>query len=161
MPTRRVRRPKAPRCSRRPTRHSLAGLVALSLLAGLIGQPALAAGNGGSTTASSGGAEALRYEMPTLRLMLVPEEGRLPMRLELGLTVELAAPEAVDLITRHQPMINDGVWLVLSRTQPSDLAHADGLADLRSELVRIITGIVGYGQVTDVYFREFLTRQPI
>jgi flagellar basal body-associated protein FliL len=133
----------------------------------LVDRPALAAGGGGDGGATAEGEPPslsepeLRYEMPTLYVMLAPEDGRLPARLEIGLTVELNEAGAAELIRSHQPIITDGVWRAAARMQPSALATAAGMDQLRAELMRIISGAVGYGQVRDIYFREFLTRQPI
>ena len=142
----------------------LAGLVALVMLIGAAG-PALAAGSGGGSGAGAAPgqlvAPALRYEMPTLYVMLAPEDGRLPMRLRLGLTLELAEPETAGLLEQTQPLINDGVWQMLTRLPPSQVAGPGGMDQLRGELLRIIGAAVGYGKVTDIYFREFFTQQPI
>ncbi len=144
----------------------LAGIATLLVLATAPMAPALAGGGGGGGGASAAptgepGPDALRYEMPTLYVMLAPENGRLPMRLMLGLTLDLDEPATALLLEQQQPVINDAIWQMLTRLSPSEIQGAHGLDRLRAELLRIVTSAVGFDKVTDVYFREFFTQQPI
>ncbi|MCB9946563.1 MAG: flagellar basal body-associated FliL family protein [Rhodospirillaceae bacterium] len=145
----------APKHRHALTRRHLVGIAGACALATLApAGPALAV-----ATAPSGASQDMLYELPLMYFFLVPEARGDTIRLILGLTLELDDATAGEAVDEAMPVITDGIWGIFAHTTESQLAGAEGLNQLRADILQVVTDAVGYGRIRDVLFRQILTQR--
>ena len=78
--------------------------------------------------------------------------------LRMTLDVEVLNRTAVAEVQRSNSRIRDAVILLLAGKSFADLASMEGKIVLKNEIVERLSQIVGGGQITNVYFTEFVVQ---
>ena len=75
--------------------------------------------------------------------------------LQTQMELELAEPAVEEEISRKKAAIRDSIIVLLTSRQYKELRESAGIKKLRSDLVRVINGLLTTGRVKEVYFTQF------
>ena len=138
----------------RSLRVGTAIVCALALALALAPRPATAA-----AAAPSEEPEDLHYEMPMMMFFIASDTSDQPVRLTIGLTLELDDAAAGAEVEQSMPLITDGILRLFAYKTSSQLNGEEAMERLRAEILAVVADAVGLGRVRDVLFREMLTRR--
>jgi flagellar FliL protein len=96
------------------------------------------------------------YELNTFIVNLAGTHGKryLKSKVELELSAEEAKPE----MERRLPQIRDNVLTLLSSKTYEDINTLEGKFQLRAEIMSVLNQHLTTGQITNVYFTEFIVQ---
>ncbi len=94
--------------------------------------------------------------LPTLTVNLADPSGQ--RYLNIGMDVEVNAPEAVAELESQTARVRDAIILLLSSKRVSDLTSAEGKILLKTEVAARLNQILGAPRVVRIYFTEFMIR---
>jgi len=75
--------------------------------------------------------------------------------LQAQIELELADPALEDEISRKKAALRDAVIVLLTSRNYTQLREANGLKNLRSDLVKSLNSLLSTGKVKEVYFTQF------
>lgn len=96
------------------------------------------------------------YTLDTMIVNLSDHGGKRYLRVTMAL--ELNEPEAVTTIESRLPQVRDAVLMILPTKNYDDVSSTDGKIALRSEIMERINSLMTKGQVTNIYFTEFVVQ---
>ena len=96
------------------------------------------------------------YKMDTMIVNLADQGGKRYLRVTMDL--ELSAPEVIEEINKRLPQLRDAILMVLPAKQYSDISTTEGKIKLRDELMAKMNAILKTGQITTIYFTEFVVQ---
>ncbi len=129
-------------------------VCALALALSLPARPAAAA-----AAAPSEEPEDLLYEIPAMVFFIASDTGSQPVRLTIGLTLELEDGAAGAEVEQSMPLITDGILQLFAYKTSAHLNGEQAVERLRAEILAVVAEAVGLGRVRDVLFRQMLTRR--
>ncbi|MFO7783472.1 MAG: flagellar basal body-associated FliL family protein [Thermodesulfobacteriota bacterium] len=96
------------------------------------------------------------YALDTFIVNLADERGTkyLKTKLSLELNNALAAKE----IDKRLPQVRDTILTLLSTRSFEDIRHLEGKYQLRAEIMAILNPLITSGDITNIYFTEFVVQ---
>jgi flagellar FliL protein len=94
--------------------------------------------------------------MPPFVVNLADPLGR--RYLKLSLEIEVKNKSVLEKTEKAMPRIKDALLLLLSSKSYSDLASMENKIALKNEIISRLGQIVGNGNVSNVYFTEFIVQ---
>mgnify|MGYP000881315907 CR=1 FL=1 len=79
-----------------------------------------------------------------------------PRYARVGVSLELVDPTLAPLVDARMPQVKDAIISVLSMKSATELADQEGRRQLRAEIAHKLGGILGVGNVQNVFFTEFV-----
>jgi flagellar FliL protein len=121
-------------------------------------QNGVADGNGTASApaSSEGGSQPQLFSMPPFVVNLADPLGR--RYLKLSLEIEVKNKSVLEKTEKAMPRIKDALLLLLSSKSYSDLASMENKIALKNEIISRLGQIVGNGNVSNVYFTEFIVQ---
>ena len=123
---------------------------------GASGQGASSAGDAKAGADARQRAAMKPVSLPTLTVNLADPSGT--RYLNIGMDVEVNAPEAAQEIDSQTARVRDAIILLLSSKTIQDLASAEGKILLKTEVAGRLNQILGAQRVVRIYFTEFVIR---
>lgn len=96
------------------------------------------------------------YKMDTLIVNLADRGGKRYLRTTLQL--ELDKPEVVEEIEMRLPQLRDAILMILPTKQYADIGTTEGKIALRDEIMEKMNALLKKGQITTIYFTEFVVQ---
>lgn len=96
------------------------------------------------------------YKMDTLIVNLADRGGKRYLRTTMQL--ELDNPDLVEEIDQRLPQLRDTVLMILPAKQYADIGTTEGKIALRDEIIAKMNTILKKGQITTIYFTEFVVQ---
>ncbi len=96
------------------------------------------------------------YSMKTFIVNLVDPRGKRYLKTKIEL--ELNNEALTDEIERRLPQLRDGVLTTLSSKSYEDVSTLEGKYQLRAEIVALLNQYLQSGQITNLYFTEFIVQ---
>ncbi|GAU08383.1 flagellar basal body-associated FliL family protein [Desulfoplanes formicivorans] len=100
------------------------------------------------------GSQPQLFSMPPFVVNLADPLGR--RYLKLSLEIEVKNKSVLEKTEKAMPRIKDALLLLLSSKSYSDLASMENKIALKNEIISRLGQIVGNGNVSNVYFTEFI-----
>lgn len=133
----------------------LLGGGALVLKSGLL----TGGGNAAEATAAQEGANTAIgtiYPLETFIVNLADPQGKKYLKTKLEL--ELDKPGVVPEIEQRLPQFRDTVLTILSSKSFEDLQQLEGKYQLRAEVMTMLNQYLTSGEITNIYFTEFIVQ---
>ena len=78
--------------------------------------------------------------------------------LRITMDIELGTPELEPEIQKRLPQVRDGVLMILPSKRFEDISSMEGKAALRDEILATLNGFLVQGEITNIYFKEFVVQ---
>ncbi len=78
--------------------------------------------------------------------------------LRITIDLELGNAELQDELTTRLPQVRDAILMVLPTKRFEDISGTDGKLALRDELLASLNGFLTTGQISNIYFKEFVVQ---
>jgi flagellar FliL protein len=102
------------------------------------------------------------YKLDTLIVNLADQGGkrylRITMDMELKPAENIDAKEVVDEVEKRLPQIRDTILMILPTKQYADIATTAGKIALRDEIMAKLNVLLKKGQISNIYFTEFVVQ---
>ena len=102
------------------------------------------------------------YKLETMIVNLADQGGkrylRITMELELKPAEEVEASEVIEELEKRMPQIRDTVLMILPTKQYADIANTPGKIALRDEIMAKLNTFLKKGQISTIYFTEFVVQ---
>lgn len=96
------------------------------------------------------------YKMDTLIVNLADRGGKRYLRTTMQL--ELDNPDLIEEIDLRLPQLRDAVLMILPAKNYADIGTTEGKIALRDEIIAKMNAILKKGQITTIYFTEFVVQ---
>ena len=96
------------------------------------------------------------FSLETFIVNLADKGGKRYLRVTMDL--ELGHAELENELGKRLPQVRDTVLMILPAKRFVDINSAEGKITLRNEILDAINGFLTQGQVTKVYFKEFVVQ---
>lgn len=96
------------------------------------------------------------YSLDTMIVNLADRGGKRYLRVTMAL--ELSDPEAMMTIESRLPQVRDAILMILPTKNYEDVSTTEGKIALRKQIMEKINGLMTKGQVTNLYFTEFVVQ---
>lgn len=96
------------------------------------------------------------HTLETFIVNLADERGTRYLKTRLGL--ELSRPEVAREIEQRLPQVRDAILTILSTKAFEDIRSLEGKHQLRAEIAATINLLLVSGEVTNIYFTEFVVQ---
>ena len=96
------------------------------------------------------------YALDTFIVNLADKGGKRYLRVAIDL--ELGNPEMKDEIIKRLPQVRDSILMILPSKRFDDISSADGKIALRNEILETLNGFLTRGQISKIYFKEFVVQ---
>ena len=96
------------------------------------------------------------FSLETFIVNLADKGGKRYLRVTMDL--ELGNTELENEITKRLPQVRDSVLMILPAKRFEDINSAEGKITLRDEILDALNGFLTQGQVTKIYFKEFVVQ---
>jgi flagellar FliL protein len=96
------------------------------------------------------------YSLDTMIVNLADRGGKRYLRVTMAL--ELSDPEAMTTIESRLPQVRDAILMILPTKNYEDVSTTEGKIALRKEIMEKINSLMTKGQVTNLYFTEFVVQ---
>lgn len=96
------------------------------------------------------------YTLDTMIVNLADHSGKRYLRVTMAL--ELNDAEAETAIENRLPQIRDAILMILPTKNYGNISTTEGKIALRNEIMEKINGMLTKGQVTNIYFTEFVVQ---
>lgn len=93
------------------------------------------------------------YPIENILVNIASDQG--PKFLQVQMELELSDPAAEEELKKKKPIVRDAVIVLLSSRSYRELREAEGMAKLRTDLMRSINAILSSGKVKEIYFTQF------
>jgi flagellar FliL protein len=96
------------------------------------------------------------YALDTFIVNLADKGAKRYLRVSIDL--ELGNPEMQVEIVKRLPQVRDSVLMILPSKRFDDISSVDGKVALRDEIMETLNGFLTQGQITKIYFKEFVVQ---
>ena len=96
------------------------------------------------------------YPLDTFIVNLADKGGKRYLRITIDL--ELDGKELESEITKRLPQVRDSILTILPTKRFEDISSAKGKTALRDQMLERINGMLARGQITNIYFKEFVVQ---
>ena len=96
------------------------------------------------------------YTLDTFIVNLADKGGKRYLRVSIDL--ELQNPEMQEEIVKRLPQVRDSILMILPSKRFDDIRSMDGKIALRNEILETLNGFLTQGQITKIYFKEFVVQ---
>ena len=96
------------------------------------------------------------YPLDTFIVNLADKGGKRYLRITIDL--ELDGEELESEITKRLPQVRDSILTILPTKRFEDISSAKGKTALRDQMLERINGMLARGQITNIYFKEFVVQ---
>lgn len=96
------------------------------------------------------------YALNTFIVNLADKGGNRYLRVTMDL--ELGIPELESEITKRLPQVRDAVLMILPSKRFEDISSVEGKQALRDEILAILNGFLVQGEITNIFFKEFVVQ---
>ena len=96
------------------------------------------------------------YPLDTFIVNLADKGGKRYLRFTIDL--ELDGKELESEITKRLPQVRDSILTILPTKRFEDISSAQGKTELRDQMLERINGMLARGQITNIYFKEFVVQ---
>ena len=96
------------------------------------------------------------YALDTFIVNLADKGGKRYLRVSIDL--ELGNPDMQVEIVNRLPQVRDSILMILPSKRFDDISSVDGKVALRDEILATINGFLTQGQITKIYFKEFVVQ---
>ena len=102
------------------------------------------------------------YKLDTLIVNLADQGGkrylRVTMEFELKPAENVEVNEVVEELEKRLPQIRDAILMILPSKQYADIATTSGKTALRDEIISKLNAYLKKGQISTIYFTEFVVQ---
>jgi len=96
------------------------------------------------------------FQLETFIVNLADKGGNRYLRVTMDL--ELGNSKLEDELNKRLPQVRDGILMILPTKRYEDINSAEGKTMLRGEMLERINGVLARGQITNIYFKEFVVQ---
>ena len=96
------------------------------------------------------------YALETFIVNLADQGGKRYLRVSIDL--ELGNPELEVELIKRLPQVRDSILMILPSKRFDDISSMDGKIALREEILETLNGFLTQGQITRIYFKEFVVQ---
>ena len=96
------------------------------------------------------------YSLETFIVNLADKGGNRYLRVTIDL--ELGNPELEVEVVKRLPQVRDSILMILPSKRFDDISTVDGKIALRDEILETLNGFLTQGQITKIYFKEFVVQ---
>ena len=96
------------------------------------------------------------YALDTFIVNLADKGGNRYLRVTIDL--ELGNPDLETEIVKRLPQVRDSVLMILPSKRFEDISSVDGKIALRNEILETVNGFLTRGEITNIYFKEFVVQ---
>ena len=96
------------------------------------------------------------FPLDTFIVNLADKGGKRYLRITIDL--ELDSEELESEITKRLPQVRDSILTILPTKRFEDISSAKGKTALRDQMLERINGMLARGQITNIYFKEFVVQ---
>ena len=96
------------------------------------------------------------YPLDTFIVNLADKGGKRYLRITIDL--ELDGKELEGEVTKRLPQVRDSILTILPTKRFEDISSAKGKTALRDQMLERINGMLARGQITNIYFKEFVVQ---
>jgi flagellar FliL protein len=96
------------------------------------------------------------YALDTFIVNLADKGGNRYLRVTMVL--ELGNSELENEIVKRLPQVRDSVLMILPSKRFEDISSVDGKIALRNEIMETVNGVLVKGEITNIYFKEFVVQ---
>ena len=96
------------------------------------------------------------FPLETFIVNLADKGGKRYLRITIAL--ELDGKELESEVTKRLPQVRDSVLTILPTKRFEDISSAKGKTALRDQMLERINGMLARGQITNIYFKEFVVQ---
>ena len=96
------------------------------------------------------------FSLETFIVNLADPGGNRYLRVTMDL--ELANPEMEAEITQRLPQVRDSILMILPTKRFEDISTVEGKTTLRDEVVATLNDFLVQGNITNIYFKEFVVQ---
>jgi flagellar protein FliL len=93
------------------------------------------------------------YPMETFLVNINSDQGTKYLQAQMEL--ELSDPALEDEISRKKAALRDSIIVLLTSRTYKELREANGIKKLRSDLTKVLNGLLSTGKVKEIYFTQF------
>ena len=76
--------------------------------------------------------------------------------LRVTIDLELDSEELESEVAKRLPQVRDSILTILPTKRFEDISSAQGKTALRDQMLERINGMLARGQITNIYFKEFV-----
>lgn len=96
------------------------------------------------------------FPLDTFIVNLADKGGNRYLRLTIAL--ELNSQELESEVVKRLPQVRDSILTILPTKRFEDISSAKGKTALRDQMLERINGMLARGQITNIYFKEFVVQ---
>jgi len=96
------------------------------------------------------------FGLETFIVNLADEGGNRYLRVTMDL--ELGIPELETEVSKRLPQVRDSILMILPSKRFEDISSVAGKIALRDEIMETLNGFLTQGQITSIYFKEFVVQ---
>jgi len=96
------------------------------------------------------------FPLDTFIVNLADKGGKRYLRVTIDL--ELDSEELESEVTKRLPQVRDSILTILPTKRFEDISSAQGKTALRDQMLEKINGMLARGQITNIYFKEFVVQ---
>ena len=94
------------------------------------------------------------YSLETFIVNLADKGGKRYLRVTMDL--ELGNVDLEEEIVKRMPQVRDRILMILPSKRFEDISPVDGKIALRDEILKTLNGFITQGEITNIYFKEFV-----
>ena len=96
------------------------------------------------------------YALDTFIVNLADKGGNRYLRITMDL--ELGIPELESVLDKRLPQVRDSILMILPSKRFEDISPVAGKIALRDEILKTLNGFLVQGEITNIYFKEFVVQ---
>ena len=96
------------------------------------------------------------YSLDTFIVNLADKGGKRYLRVSIDL--ELDSEKLESEVKKRLPQVRDSILSILPTKRFEDISSAKGKTDLRDQMLASINRLLARGQITNIYFKEFVVQ---
>jgi len=96
------------------------------------------------------------FPLDTFIVNLADKGGKRYLRITIDL--ELDSEELESEVAKRLPQVRDSILTILPTKRFEDISSAKGKTALRDQMLERINGLLARGQITNIYFKEFVVQ---
>lgn len=96
------------------------------------------------------------FTLDTFIVNLADKGGKRYLRVSMDL--ELDSEKLENEVKKRLPQVRDSILSILPTKRFEDISSAKGKTDLRDQILTRINGLLARGQITNIYFKEFVVQ---
>jgi flagellar protein FliL len=96
------------------------------------------------------------FPLDTFIVNLADKGGKRYLRISIDL--ELDSEELESEVEKRLPQVRDSILTILPSKRFEDISSTKGKTELRDQMLERINGLLARGQITNIYFKEFVVQ---